>query len=71
MAKRKTMESVNVWEVLRWSCPMCGEPNDGESWLERGDVVDCEGCGNSFEVDSHYASCRPESKPKPTTKGGA
>lgn len=56
MAKRQT---VNVWEVLQWECPVCCESNEGESWLQRGDEVICEACQTVHVVEDHYADCRP------------
>lgn len=57
MARRK--QSVDVWECLKWECPNCCETNDGPSWLERGDEVQCPECGCSATVAGQTAECRP------------
>ena len=55
-----TKPKVNVWEVLTWECPQCGETTNGPSWLRRGDTVVCQACGCNAVVNEHYADCRPQ-----------
>jgi hypothetical protein len=68
-ARVLAMAKVNVWEVLRWTCPNCFRDNDEQSYLERGDKVVCVSCGSKHTVAEHYADCRPSSKPRPKAKG--
>lgn len=61
------MESVSLWEVQKWECPVCCEDNQTETRVN-GDEVTCESCGETFVVDGVCSACRPESDPKPKRK---